>query len=174
MGCELALEGSTMTDGPTGNRAFARLDYETQTADAAERLKHQVLFANRAIQGLLLINGGALIALFWLIGSNSHLRLALNFVWWSFSAFAIGAVLALLASLASYFSQGYYHCTALYQAWDAQQIMCGLSSSRADATKMAFQRGRLAEIAGVAAALFSLIAFMLGCGLALGGVLPRA
>lgn len=62
----------------------------------------------------------------------------------------------------------------IYQAWDAQQIMCGLSSSRADATKMAFQRGRLAEIAGVAAALFSLIAFMLGYGLALGGVLPRA
>jgi hypothetical protein len=154
-------------------REIARLDYAAQTAEAAERVKHQILLVDRGLQGMLLINGGALVALFTLIGSNAHLRLVPLFVWSSFGAFAAGILLSLLANLGAFISQGQYHATAQFTAWEAQRVMQDLPSGYADQAASAYRFGRQAEIAGIVAALLALVAFVAGCGLALAGVLPK-
>ena len=165
--------GALMTDEADARREIAKLDYAAQSAEAAERVKHQVMLVDRGLQGLLFINGGALVALFSLIGSSAHLQLKLDFVWAAFAMFAAGLVFSLVSNFAAFLSQGFFHAASQYTAWEAQRFIFGLDAAYADNVARSYQRGRIAELSGVVAALAALIAFIVGCGLALAGVLPR-
>ena len=162
-----------MPDQPDPEREMARLDHEAMTAEATERLKHQVGFVDRGLQGLTLINGGALVALIAMLGGNAHLRITARSLWGAFGMFALGLTLALLANFAAYLSQGFYYQVTQFEAWDAQRRMHGLAAERRAAVVKAHRRGQHAEFGGVAAALLSLFVFILGCALALSGVAPR-
>lgn len=161
-----------MSDDHEPRRRIAELDYASQTAEAAERLKFQISLVDRGIQSLMLINGGALVALFTLLGSKAPIHLDTRLLWLAFAAFAGGLALTLLANLGAFVSQWQYYVTCQYAAWDAQKIMVSAPSTYDTAIVRAASIGFVAQMAGTVSAVLALVAFVVGCGLAFAGVLP--
>lgn len=159
-----------MTDDD--HAVVARLDYDAAIADAAERVKYQVALVDRGLQGLMLINGGALVALFTLLGSKAPVHLDARLLWCAFGFFALGLALTLLANLAAFLSQGAFYTVSIMEAWDAQNALSGVAAQRSDAIQAAHRTGLHAQYAGIAVATLALFAFCLGCALAFAGVLP--
>ena len=151
-------------------RAIAALDHQFYASEAAERLKHQVALVERGLQSLMLVNGGALVALFALIGSSARLAIHPRYLWAAFAFFALGLVFTMLAHLGAFLSQGFYAQATMVQLWDAQREMHGLAPTRDPAGP--HRKGRHAELGGIVAALLALRGFVIGCGLAFVGVLP--
>jgi len=148
-------------------------NYQAETTEALERLKFTVALVQSGIQGLTLINGGALVALFALVGAvsdRSAVKLDPSMLWLAFAAFAGGLALTMLANLGAFLSQNAFYVVATWQAWNYQDLIEGKTPSRDVAAT--HRRGEQAQYAGTAAAVFALVAFVIGCGFALRGVMP--
>jgi hypothetical protein len=148
-------------------RHKAQLDYENYKVEISERLKFQVEFAQGVLRGLTLANGGALIALFTFIG-NTGTRHNGASLWWAFGSFGAGLVLTLLSSMEAFFSQRFYMKSTIAQLWNEQENMLGGNGAHDFGTE--YRRGEWAEIFGITCAFLALLAFIVGAGLALAGV----
>jgi len=73
-------------------------DYETYKAEEAQRLGFQHDFAQAALKSAVLVNGGAIVALFTFLG-NEKVVVHPDLLFWSFGSFAA----ALGSGLAAYF-----------------------------------------------------------------------
>lgn len=155
-------------------REAARLDYQTLMADAADRLKHQVDLGKGLLQSLTLVNGGAIVALFTLIGKQGDgLALDPMLLKRAFGFFIAGLILSLISGSAGFLSQLLFAGSSTLQAWEQQDVMLGR-----DVTKRHFQKpfkqGGWALVATIAAAILSAACFGLGSWSALSGVLDQS
>lgn len=153
------------------NRENARLNYEAMTADAMKRIEYQVAFAENALKGLMLVNGGAIVALFTFIGNTGSLAPDTNKLWWAFGSFAGGLVFTLIAYFGACLSQGYFYQTSQAEAWNFQSRMVEGRWGTNDHIGP-FNRGLRAEAAGTVSAALALLAFLAGAIFALLGVMP--
>lgn len=151
-------------------REIARQDMLAYQEDAMERLRAQVDLAKMLIQSLILANGGAIVALFTLMGAQGdqlaidpgHLRSA--FQW-----FVTGLVAALACGFCGFASQYLFHLVSGIQAWIQQGKAMGVPYER-EFMGMFTWGNRLVLIAmGLSAG--SLIFFAIGAWAALSGAL---
>ncbi len=145
-------------------RSISDKDYSAFLEEAADRLRFQVEFAQASMRNLLLVNGGAVLALLTALG-NSSMSHNDRGMWWAFFWFSVGMLAALAAYFAAFFSQYFYYNGTLFQAWNAQQAAHDLENSHDPMPQ--FKRGDLSLVSGVIAATGSLIAFVIGSFVAL-------
>lgn len=146
-------------------------------ADAAERVKAQLTIADATMKALMLANGGAMIALFTFIGnlvakSSSALPFNTARLWIAFACFVAGLTLALLCHVCAFVSQDRFYNQAMEEVSRQQEAMHQSLKTRPNDRERQFNRvGMVAYALGIALAACSIIAFMIGCGFALSGVL---
>lgn len=148
-------------------RSIGEKDHSAFLAEAKDRLQFQVDFAQSAMRNLLLVNGGAILALLTALG-NSTMRYDPKGLWWAFFWFSLGLVGALAAYFAAFFSQYFFYNGTLFQAWNAQQDAHDLERSH-DPIPL-FLRGDRALIIGVGLATVSLSSFLIGSFVALDAI----
>lgn len=154
-------------------RERARLEYASRVAEVTLRVENQVKKLDGLFRNLALINGGAIVALFTLIGNLDKVHLGINarLLWWSFGAFVFGLTITIAAQAASARSQFHLSLRAKRQAWNEQARIFGLPDEH-DA-KAPFERSerwlRLMWLASAGA----LAVFFLGALLAMSAVLPK-
>jgi hypothetical protein len=150
----------------------ARLDYENLTADAADRLRLQGEMAQAIFRGLTLVNGGAIIALFTFIG-NSESEFDATKIWWAFGCFVSGLALTLVALMAAFRSQSCYMKSSQYEASDNQRVWLNLPPRNASSPnhRTEYRLGEIAEYVAMGAVGSAFMAFVIGSGFALTGVL---
>lgn len=134
-------------------------DYAAQTAEAAERLKASLSLATSGLQYLTAVNGGAMIALFTLIGSGK-VKFDMSGLWIAFAFFAAGIVFSLSAYLFGHLAQDQFYLAAQSHAWNAQAILAGRAPVY-DELKHKTRGSRLL-IAAVSVAVLSLVGFIIG------------
>ena len=149
-------------------RAFSAEDYAANIADAADRLRFQTEFSQSALKNLHLVNGGAIIALLTFIG-NSSATFGERSMWWAFFWFASGLGSSLIAYFGAYFSQVAFMEVSLKLAWNAQRRSVGVEEVYD--FKPDFALGNRALYFGISAAVASLMSFVVGSFVALGGLL---
>ena len=152
-------------------RTHARLNYEALTAESQLRLQFQASFAEQALKGLMLVNGGAIVALYTVIGNSGAVSLDVGRLWVAFGCFVAGLVLTLLAYLGAFASQNFYYVSSQFEAWNHLDALKGSKGGALDHLEP-YRKGHWAQIAGVGCAVLSVAAFGVGAGLALSGVLP--
>jgi hypothetical protein len=152
------------------SKEILTLEYEAQTAEAAERLRFATDFAQSGLKALFLANGGAMVALFTLIGNHGALKPDTTLIWWSFAAFVAGLVFALLSSLGAHISQNLYYILAQAIAWNARDQVHGGPAGHD--LERPYNLGTIAQRGATVAAIVSLAGFAAGAGLALAAVMP--
>lgn len=145
-----------------------RRDYEAYMAESAQRLQFQHDFSQSALKTLVLVNGGAIIALFTFLG---HERAAFDLLWLkrSFASFAGGLGLAMFAYFGAFFSQAKYMLAVHKQAINSRSAMARLEHREDESSDEA--RGNIFLMVGVGSALASLAAFVGGAVSALVGLI---
>ena len=149
-------------------RSISDKDYSAFLAEGQDRLRYQVDFAQAVIRNLLLVNGGAVLALLTALG-NSSIHHDERGMWWAFFWFGGGLITALGAYFAAFYSQFFYYNGTMYQAWNAQRTAHDLKQAHDPMPQ--FKRGDLALTLGVCATSLSLCAFVLGSFIALDALL---
>lgn len=154
---------------------MARQDYEHARQDAVERIKIQAALADRALQALLLANGGALIALFTFVGTlaGAGKKAAIDpgYMKGAFAFFALGLGLALIAHILGFMSQDRFFNQSTVEMWRHQRVaLSGVSEERDPAELVYHQDGQRAYLGGVTLAIASVLFFIVGCWSALLGV----
>lgn len=149
----------------------ARQDYAAYQAEAADRLRFQVSLVESGLKTLMLVNGGAIVALLTFLGNAADRTLfQWSYLQAGFALFALGVACAMVAHLAAFFSQGCYHEASQFQAWNAQDATADKPPSHDIEPPMA--KGAHAEFAGIALAVLGLLAFICGAVLSLWGIIP--
>ncbi|WP_374649112.1 hypothetical protein [Rhizorhabdus sp.] len=149
----------------------AQQDFQLASADAVERVKIQASLADRALQALLISNGGALIALFSFVASSSAIRLSVAATRSAFGLFVTGLFLGLVAHLLAFMSQDRFMHSSFAQMLRFQRMMN--SGEREDITEdelRYYRTGNHYYYAGIVLAFGSILAFTAGCGAALFGL----
>ena len=159
-----------MAEIDDAEREMARADYIAQIAEAAQFQQRQLTLVDRGLQSLMLINGGALIALFTLLGSKAQLHVDHRLLWASFTLFAAGLAATVVSNFAAFFAQGFYYQSTQHQAWNAQKRVHALPEAHDVQTP--YKRGDIAEVVGIGAAIVALAGFIAGCAFAFAGVVP--
>jgi hypothetical protein len=160
-----------MTDKPSIEeetiRRISASDYASNVAEGAERLKFQIEFAQSTLRNLHLVNGGAIVALLTLIGNSSanynEYSISSAFVW-----FAIGLAVCLAAYFGAFYSQLFFMNATYKQAWNAQARSEGLAEPYG--IKPDARLGNLALFTAIFLAVSSLVSFIIGAFVALGGL----
>ncbi|GAA0862465.1 hypothetical protein GCM10009115_09240 [Sphingopyxis soli] len=136
-------------------------------AEVAQRLQFQHDFAQSALKTLVLVNGGAIIALFTFLG---HERAAFDLLWLkrSFAAFAAGLGLAMFAYFGAFYSQANYMTAVYQQAINSRSAMAALDLREDE--EPAERWGTIFLRVGVGSALLALAAFVGGSVCALVGL----
>jgi hypothetical protein len=132
--------------------------------DASERLRFQQEFSAAGFKALILINGGAVIALLTYAG-NADDRMA-GSLQWAFAGYILGLVFAVLAYLTAYAGQ------ALIMRHSVAEALAELRVQERDAIAQNI-RERRANISiglGVGLCVFSLAAFIGGSLAAMAGL----
>lgn len=108
-------------------RDRARLEYEARSDEVKVRIDNQVKKLDALFKNLTLVNGGAIIALFTLLGNIDKAKVALDthLLWWSFLLFVVGLTSTIVAIGFSFFSQYYLSIRAKRQAWNEQAAIFG-------------------------------------------------
>ena len=146
-------------------------NYEAAQAEAAQRIGYQVGYSEQALKTLALVNGGAIIGLFTFIGNNGSLPIDVSWLWWAFASFVAGLAFTMIGYLGAFMSQGKYYQAAQAEAWnELDRAASGLAWGRDHDAVTAI--GFRWELAGVAAGMLALLAFVTGAGMALAGALP--
>jgi hypothetical protein len=133
--------------------------------DSAQRHAYQHEFSLAGFKTLVLINGGAIIALLTYIGNHASGHTATAFSC-AFASYAAGLVLAMIAYLAAYFSQGSFLNVTGQRAW----TLLGMESADKTTPETYAARGNLWIGAGVILCVLSLVAFVLGSWSAMNGL----
>lgn len=139
-------------------------DIASETAESLERLKIAAGLAQSGLHTLTIVNGGALVALFTLIGTGK-LAFATLPLWSAFSAFVLGIAAALVAFLAGHASQDRLSVACAMTAHNRAAELAG-SKGKDDAANTHHEGNRLVNVASCSAAL-SILLFVTGSGLAL-------
>jgi hypothetical protein len=145
-------------------RSIGEKDYTAFLDEAKDRLRYQVEFAQAVIRNLLLVNGGAVLALLTALG-NSTIRYNPRGLWWAFFWFGLGLVAALAAYFAAFFSQYFYYNGTLFQAWNAQRAAHDLEPTHDPMPQ--FRIGDRSLWVGVILATISVTGFLIGSFVAL-------
>ncbi|WP_294189085.1 hypothetical protein [uncultured Sphingomonas sp.] len=148
----------------------------TMVSKVAEQ-DHAAARADATMKALLLVNGGAMIALFTFVGnvmtrSAGQPAFEPGNLRWSFGAFVVGLVLALLTHALAFLSQQEALYASAKEAWRHQRIMAAGEWEDLAANELQhFRRFTTLYAAAFGLALLSVTAFTLGCWFALNGVL---
>jgi|GEM_PF-1875180 len=145
-------------------KQIAALDAQFFREDAMRRVESLSQFAQSAWKGLMIVNGGAIVALFTLIGGG-HAEPDPAKLWWAFGAFVLGLGGTLGSNIAAYLCQSAYLRLSASSAWNAQEIMHD-GSPRWDEEKE-HRSGSIWEVVSLAGAGLGLGCFLLGAWLAL-------
>lgn len=157
-------------------RSEVTRDLAAQTADAADRVKIQAAIAQDGLKALLLANGGAMIALFTFVGNVLARSPAVHFYFpllrAAFSLFALGFTLTLAANVIAFLSQDRFYSVSIAEAHRLEKSLRDdeplLDQS---AAIRGMVQGQRFYLIGLALAALAIIAFGVGCWLALQGVL---
>lgn len=154
-------------------RDMARLEMQSQRNEALEHLKAQVEVAKLLIQSLILINGGAIVALFTLMGGE---KVAMKFdpaaMKAAFACFVSGLLAAIACGVFGYLSQLCFQLTSTIEAWQFQAIATGTDKVEADSTKL-YRVGWVMLGLALLAAVCSMVCFGMGSWEALTGSLAK-
>ncbi|HTH28387.1 MAG TPA: hypothetical protein VL918_07965 [Sphingobium sp.] len=142
--------------------------YQASQTDVSDRLKFQIEFAQSALRNLAIVNGGAIVSLFTLIG---HDGLSINKIWlWrAFTAFCIGIFLVLASYIGAFFSQFFYMYGSIAIMWNTKLELHGKKGEN-DYEKPN-RKGNIALSFAIICTLISLLCFICGAVFALKGVL---
>lgn len=141
------------------SREIAVLDYEAAKEEAIERLRFQNELASSLIKNLLLINGGAIVAILTFVG-NTKSDLSRMDLKGSLVLFAAGCVFCIVASILGFFAGERFHDATISEAWNAQLRMNG--ESERHSVSVEIKCGRLAYRFAVLFVLTSVLAFVFG------------
>ena len=145
--------------------------YEDELADSARRLEYATGFARGGLQALTIINGGALVALFTLVGGEARLHFDFGALWITFAVFAVGLTANIASYLCAYLCQNYYYLVAYEQADRARALAFGAAPEQ-DSITANHANGVWAQLGAILAAIVALACFIGGCGTALYAVAP--
>lgn len=145
-------------------RAAVEKDYHGFLKESEDRLRYQIEFAQAALRNLLLVNGGAILAMLTALG-NSAMDHDSRGMFWSFVWFGVGLSAALLAYFCAFYSQLYFYNAATYQTWNSQAQAHKLDARYDHSAD--FTRGNLALVIGAILASLSLVTFVVGAFVAL-------
>ena len=149
-------------------RSISDKDYTAFLSEAKDRLGYQVDFAQAAMRNLLLVNGGAVLALLTALG-NTSMHPDPRGMRWAFGWFAFGLLTSLIAYFAAFFSQYFFYNGTLFQAWNAQLAAHDLEEAHTPMPE--FKKGDRSLALGVLATTASLVAFVIGAFVALSALL---
>ncbi|WP_374648953.1 hypothetical protein [Rhizorhabdus sp.] len=150
------------------NVLLAGQNYDRAAAEIAERQRISAALADRALQALLLTNGGALVALFSFVASASKVSIDLGMVKWAFAWFAIGLFLGLAAHVAAFMSQHRFTHQAYEEMWRAQagiRTRTLIELGKEEAAD--YHSGTRHYFTGIGLTIASIVFFVIGCGAAL-------
>lgn len=130
--------------------------------EVLERLRIQAAIAQLAFRMLVLANGGAIVALFTLMGSGSPIanRAPNVMLWLGFGLFASGLVFTIGALVCGFFMQLNFTNATLSQMWNKEHELLGVSPQNDVNTEM--RRGSRWEVAAVALTVLGLVGFVGG------------
>jgi len=155
---------------------FNKLKLQEEFARAREKAGFSVQFAVLALRSLTVINGGAIIALFTLIGATGSAGAAKflthsALLWPAFGSFALGLFLALLASFFAYLAQ-FHQADAEYSSpYNSYIDITGAGDQKLD-YEGNLKRFRIFRRLAFIVSAASLGMFLLGGGFALSAALP--
>lgn len=140
-------------------REAARQEYEAQTAETHARIQYQIDYSKTLLNGLMLGNGGAILALLTFIG-NTGSKVAPSAMQCAFGFYATGLAFVFIAYIGAFFSQYFFYNGAQAMAWNAQAEALG-SEPRYDILTDQ-KRGTISMGVGVVFCFLSLISFICG------------
>lgn len=144
-----------MTD--EDKRMAARQEYEAQTTEAHARIQYQIDYAKTLLNGLMLGNGGAILALLTFIG-NTGSKVQPAVMHGAFGLYAAGLASVFIAYIGAFFSQFFFYNAAQFMAWNAQAQAIGLEPSYIVEPEAI--RGNVAMGVGIVFCFLSLICFI--------------
>ncbi|WP_257554162.1 hypothetical protein [Sphingobium sp. CFD-2] len=150
-------------------REIYRLNHDAKLAEESARLTYQTDFAQAALKNLMLVNGGAVVALLTFIGNSQATfdRAAMSV---AFSSFIGGLLLGLAAYILAYFSQAFFMNMNALERSNTQFKMVMLDEPhKTDPTR---RIGNCALYAAIGAAVGSVAAFGIGAWHAMNSILP--
>lgn len=160
-------------DWDAGGRYYEtnRRDYEGYKAEAVQRLQFQHDFAQSSLKAGVVVNGGAIVALFTFLGHDKAV-LAPDVMRATFGWFVAALVASLTAYLATYFSQAFYMQVAEFQAVRSRGAMAGMDETPANESGERRYRklGNVALGIAIIASLGALVGFVIGSWCAIAGL----
>ena len=160
-------------------RAQSEFSLDVAREDMVERLRNQIAYSSKAMAALMIANGGALIGLFTFIGNligkrNAELSFHSGQIWIAFALFCAGVSLVLLTHLFAFLSQlSFYYVSHSEVVQHQEAVSTGVFPERTTGQENGIRTGNRYMVTGIVTLMLSLLCFMVGCGFALAGVLPR-
>lgn len=154
-------------------------DLAAARAESVDRIRHQMTLAEKSLSALMVANGGALIGMFTFIGnvaakSPDSMMFNVGLIWGGFSAFCVGVALALIAHLGAFLSQDRFYQVSMLEVWRHQRSLLNDVEHLDRADELRFHaQGGMIYYGSLVLSILSILAFMIGCGFSLAGVLPR-
>jgi hypothetical protein len=158
----------------TPDEIVAGEDADRFHQDAIARLPLATDIALSALKALMLINGGAIVALFTFIGNTQPERYDLVSLKAAFWWYIVGLGATTAANIGGYVCQSYYFQASVSQSWNAQARQHGTEEKWKAAANRETVIGSAAEWTALAAVTLALSAFGAGSWRALDGVLPAS
>ncbi|WP_179045700.1 hypothetical protein [Sphingobium lactosutens] len=152
-------------------------DLGASRADAAERVRQQHSLSEKGLGALMVANGGALIGLFTFVGNATGKAGSLHFnlpmIWAAFWLFCVGIGMTLASYLMAFLSQDRFYFQSMHEVERLRRTLAADIVDRDTAKEeLANQQGMNFYKCAIICAGIAIVSFMIGCGLALGGVLP--
>lgn len=167
------MSGHPLPEPDEDDRKIAALDQTFFQSSAMIRLESISNFAQSLWKSLMIVNGGAIVALFTLIG-NSDLAVDKFWLWWAFLTFAIGLGATLLSNFGAYVTQSAYWQHDMSGAWNAQEQMHGRPPKWVKEVAHSSSLGTMFEWGALGSAILALAAFLVGSWCALKAVIPSS
>jgi hypothetical protein len=138
------------------------LEHSAFREESLERLRIQESLADACFRSLVLVNGGAIIALFTLIGSNAQIAKSAPgpSLGIAFGAFALGLATTVGAIIAGYFMQVKYALVTTYQMWNKECEILG--GEQVHNVEVPFKWGVRWGWTAIALVLLALLSFVTG------------
>lgn len=149
-----------------GGSSIAKSATEFAEADAFERIRFQVRFVGQALQGLLVVNGVAVLTSIVLLVVHAGGGHGASCLWGASCLFAFGVVLALGTYAGAFLSQGAYYHKSLA---DAGRTFGSTDVRQQD---VALKAGQTFETLALTMAIGSLFVFALGAAFDLWALRP--
>ena len=145
-------------------------DYESYQQEEQQRLQFQHDFAQSALKSGVLVNGGAIVALFTFVGHDKAV-ISSECLWWSFASFAAGLFFSLGAYVCAFVSQGQLMNWAAAKAMESRGAIADIPlDPAAEANQRSYATwGNRFVWGGLLSSLAGLAGFAGGAAMALAG-----